>query len=57
MWSGLTTTEAYGKLTQAEKNEIAKVMTMENYSTAVNNGRDADNNTVLLNPTEGKACQ
>jgi hypothetical protein len=56
MWSGLTSTEAYAKLSQDKKNEINNTMTMENYSTAVNNRRDAEGNTILLNPTGGKAC-
>ena len=56
MWSGLTATEAYTKLSQEKKSEIANTMTMENYSTAINSERDADGNTTSINPTGKKAC-
>ena len=54
MWSGLTATEAYTKLSQEKKSEIANTMTMENYSTAINGERDADGNTTSINPTGKK---
>jgi hypothetical protein len=57
MWSGLTTTDKFQVMKPEEQLAIKNTMGMENYNSPVNNGRDADGNTLLLYPTGSKACQ